>query len=87
MYFNGQKVRLFVDERADGSFDALWVDEAGTVDLSVVRNSSGQIAQIQTISKEKAQDYIAAADKYEQDVLNGLDEKVAERIKELYPDN
>jgi len=87
MYFNGQKVRLFVDESADGSFDALWVDEAGTVDLSVVRNSSGQITHIETISKEKAQDYIAAADKYEQDVLNGLDEKVAERIKELYPDN
>ena len=86
VYFNGQRVRLFVDERG-GSFYTFWTDDAGTVDLSVVRNSSGQITEIETISKEKAQAYIAAANKSEQDVLNGLEEKVAERIKERYPEN
>ena len=86
VYFNGQMVRLFVDERG-GAFDTFWTDEAGTADLSVVRNSSGQITEIVTISKEKAQDYIAAANKSEQDVLSGLEEKVAERINNLYPEN
>ena len=85
VYFNGQRARLFVDERS-GSFDTFWTDEAGTVDLSVIRSLSGQIIKIETISKKKAQDYIAAANKSEQDILSGLEEKVAERIKELYPE-
>lgn len=78
LYYNGQKVRLFVDEKA-GIFDTLWNDEDGTVDLSVVRDASGQITRLDTISKEKVQEYFDEAARYEQEVL--------ERVKKLYPDD
>lgn len=86
--YKGQRVRLFVDENNGtfGSFDTFWVDEAGTVDLSVLRNTSGQIIQIETISKEKAQEYITGSYQYEQDIENKVEGRVAERMKALYPD-
>lgn len=87
LHYNDQRVKLLVDELSDGSFEAFWFDEAGTVNLSVVRSSTGQITAIESISEEKAQKYHSAADEYEQNVLNGLDEKIAERMKELYPES
>ncbi len=57
VYYNGQKVRLFVDE-TDGWYPAFWVDETGTADLAVVRDSAGQITGIKSISKEEAQNYL-----------------------------
>ena len=81
MYFKGQRVKVFIDENA-GAFNAFWTDEDGTVNLSVVRDSSGQITGIETISEEKVQDYRAAAENYEQDLLNGVEEKIAERYSD-----
>ena len=81
MYFKGQRVKVFIDENA-GVFNAFWTDEDGTVNLSVVRDSSGQITGIETISEEKVQDYRAAAENYEQDLLNGVEEKIAERYSD-----
>ena len=57
VYYNGQKVRLFVDE-TDGWYPAFWVDETGTADLAVVRDPAGQITGIKSISKEEAQNYL-----------------------------
>lgn len=87
--YNGQRVRLLVDENNGtfGSFDTFWVDEAGTVDLSVLRNTSGQITQIETISKEKAQQYIAGSHQYEQDIEKRVEDRVAKRMEALFPDN
>lgn len=87
LYFNGQRVKLFVDQYADGWVATFWTDEAGTVNLAVVRDASGQITSIESISDEKAQEYRTAAGENEQDALNGLDEKIANRMKELYPDD
>ena len=94
IYFNGQRVRLLVDERKkDGFFYTFWTDEAGTVDLSVVRDSASRIARIETLSKEKAQDYIESARRQEQDEpedLKDLEDRVTKRaekrIHDLYPD-
>lgn len=79
LYYNNQRVKLFVDELSDGTFKAFWVDEAGTVNLSVVRGSNGQITAIESISEEKAQEY--------HNLMNGIDEKIDERMKELFPEN
>lgn len=87
LQYNGQRVKLFVDMLSDGSFETFWADEAGTINLSVVRNSTGKITAIESISSEKAQEYNLAAKEYEQNTLNGLDEKIAERLKALYPEN
>lgn len=53
--YNGQRVRLFVDEHSGAQ--AFFLDEAGTLDLSVTRNSAGNITGIKRISANKAQEY------------------------------
>ena len=89
-YWGGQRVKLLVDEYEAGWLGAFWVDDAGTVNLEVVRDTSGQITGIESITDEKAQEYRAAADRQQND-LDGLEERVAQRVeqrmKELYPDN
>lgn len=57
LYYNGQRVRLLVDKTSDGNFETFWTDEAGSVNLSVVRNSSGQITAIESMTEEQAQKY------------------------------
>lgn len=83
--FQGQRVRLLVDEADDGTFDTFWTDEAGTVNLSVARDSSGRITGIETISKEKAQEYTAAANRNEQRDFTDLEKEIEERVQKLYP--
>ncbi len=92
IYFKGQRVRVLVDERTkDGFFYTFWTDEAGSVDLSVVRDSSNRIARIETLSKEKAQDYIESARQQAQDEPEDLEDRVTKRaekrIHDLYPDS
>lgn len=55
--YNGQRVKLLADQLSDGSYETFWTDEAGTVNLSVVRDASGKITAIENISEEKAQEY------------------------------
>ncbi|MDO4274373.1 MAG: M56 family metallopeptidase [Eubacteriales bacterium] len=63
--FGGQRVKLFVDQDADGWMETLWTDDAGTVNLEVTRNGSNQITGIKSISDEKAQKYLSPTVKYE----------------------
>lgn len=90
--FNGQRVRMLVDERKkDGFFYTFWTDEAGTVDLSVMRNSSNRITRIETLSKEKAQEYLESARRQEQVEPEDLEDRVTKRVEkqihDLYPDS
>lgn len=92
IHFNGRRVRMLVDERKkDGFFYTFWTDEAGTVDLSVVRDSSNRITRIETLSKEKAQKYLESARRQEQDEPEDLEDRVTKRaekrIQDLYPDS
>lgn len=58
LLYNGQRVRLFVDEHSD--VEAFFLDEAGAVDLSVIRNATGDITGIKSLSEDKAQKYRSA---------------------------
>lgn len=58
LMYNGQRVRLFVDEHSDA--EAFFLDEAGTLDLSVIRNAAGRITGIESISERKAKEYRSA---------------------------
>ena len=53
-------MKLFIDKLSDNSFETFWFDEGGTVNLSVVRDSNGQITEIVSMSGEKAREYHAA---------------------------
>ena len=72
--FNGQRVRFFMDQAADEGASALWTDEAGTANLVVLRDASGQITGVESISDEKAQEYLIATQP--QIDLDGLEEKL-----------
>lgn len=85
--YEGQRVKLFADRLSDGSFETYWFDKTGTVNLSVVRNASGQITAIESISEKQAKEYQSALDEYEKNVLSGLNEKVAERMNERFSEN
>ena len=86
MYFNGQRVRLFVDKNeSENYYYTAWQDQEGTVDLSVLRDSSGQIKYIVTLSKEAAQYYvkdIESAGMLSEDELNALEDKITQRVTE-----
>ena len=87
LYFKGQRVKFFIDQSASGEIDTMWEDEAGTVNLEVNRSGSDQITGIETISDARVKTYLSAADEYEQNILNGLEEKVEKRMKEKYSEN
>lgn len=86
MYFNGERVRLFVDKNeSENYYYTAWQDKEGTVDLSVLRDSSGQIKYIVTLSKEAAQYYvkdIESAGMLSEDELKALEEKITQRVTE-----
>lgn len=58
LLYNGQGIRLFVDEHSDT--EAFFLDESGTLDLRVIRNASGKIIGIEGISRQKASEYRSA---------------------------
>ena len=87
LYYNGQRVKLFLDILADGSAETYWSDDAGTVSLSVVRDVNGQITSIAKISEEQAQKYLSALEEREKNSLDGLEEKVEAKVKEKFQDN
>lgn len=74
VYFNGKRVKLLVD-RYDGWYATYWTDDAGTVNLSVVRDASNQIAGIEPITEEKARQYRSEADEYENTAPDDIDEE------------
>lgn len=57
LYHNDRRVKLLVDELADGNFETFWTDEAGTDRLAVARDSKGRITDIKSISEDQAQKY------------------------------
>ncbi len=85
--FQGQRVKLLADQVADGWFAALWEDDAGTVNLKVLRDGSGQITGVASITEADAQTYRSAADQYEQDLLDGLEARIEDRLNQRYAEN
>lgn len=84
---SGGREKFFIDRSAPAASEEWWTDDAGTVNFEVIRNASGQITEIAGISDEKVKEYQSAADEYEQNVLDGLEERVEERINERYAED
>lgn len=80
LYYNGQRVKCFVDRVADGWFYTLWTDDAGTVNLAAVRDASGQLTGVERISEEQAREYRDAAAAQGENVPAGLEDRVAAGI-------
>lgn len=63
-YYNNDRVRIFMDMRAEGSFEKSFVDDNGKVDVRLIRNVSGTITQFELIEEKEAQEIL--------DDLNGF---------------
>lgn len=70
--YNGQRVKLFADMLSDGSFETYWYDQDGTVSLSVVRDTAGEITDVVRLSEEQAEKYSSALKEYEENILDAL---------------
>jgi len=44
------------------------------------RQETGQLTGVENISDKKAQEYLSASEEYEQNALDGLDERVEAKI-------
>lgn len=81
LLYDGQKVRLFVDDKSNT--EAFFLDEAGLVDLQVIRDAAGSIKAIERISEEKAKEYRSAF--FAGDT--NLNAEVMERVQETMAEN
>lgn len=84
LYFHGQRVKFLIDQSADEGAAVLWEDDAGTANLAVTRNASGQIMGVERISDENAREYRSASEESAQKALEGLEERVEARMTKLY---
>lgn len=53
-YYRGDRVRIFMDLRADGSFVIFHYDQKGTIDLRLKRAEDGSIFKVEGIMPEEA---------------------------------
>ena len=58
-YYRNQTVRVFLDVRQDGSFQALEVNPQGTADVKVTRDSGGFIQKVEYLSTAEAESLLA----------------------------
>lgn len=61
-YYKNERIRIFMDTRADGSFEKFFVDDKGTVDICFVRNSNGLITLMEPIDKKTADTILSEFD-------------------------
>lgn len=87
LYFNGQRVKFFIDRLAGESPAVLWTDPAGTVNLSAAHDTSGRITGIESISDKKAQECQSEVEQWEKDRLAGLEDSIEAKMKALYPED
>lgn len=71
--YNGTRIRIFQDLKADNSFEKSFIDVKGTVDIRLLRNDKGVITKLQPINKEEADEILEdffENDEDDEDVLN-----------------
>ncbi|WRS27175.1 M56 family metallopeptidase [Oscillospiraceae bacterium MB08-C2-2] len=56
-YYNNVRIRIFIDKRADGSFENAFMDDDGKIDIRLIRDKGGKIIRVGKISKEEAAEF------------------------------
>lgn len=56
--YQNSRIRLLLDERADGSFENFSYDEKGTADIRLLRDQDNEIIRIEYLSTEEAAEII-----------------------------
>lgn len=70
-FYQNQRVRIFMDLRADNSFKSFNYDELGTIDIRLIRAKDNSIKKVEYLSKAEAKE-----------ILNDLDSACSDLAKE-----
>ena len=54
LFYNGMRVRVFIDKRKDNSLQLCYTDDKGIIDISATKDSQGKITGIDFIPKDEA---------------------------------
>ncbi|WP_143319752.1 M56 family metallopeptidase [Clostridium sp. HBUAS56010] len=53
-YYNDTHIRIFLDMRANNSFERAFIDKDGNTDIRLIRDNSGNIVKLELISRDEA---------------------------------
>ena len=63
-YYHGERVRIFMDLRMNGSFENFFFDNKGSVDLRVLRVISNSIINVEYLTESEAYELLYDMDEY-----------------------
>jgi len=66
-YYQGERIRIFMDLRINGSFENFVFDNEGSVDLRVIRDKSNSIINVEYLTKSEADELLYDMDGYSLD--------------------
>lgn len=58
-YYNGQRIRIFMDTNPNNSFNMFFVDKSGTIDIKIVRDSNKRISKLEFLSESEANNILS----------------------------
>lgn len=63
-YYQGERVRIFMDLRMNGSFENFIFDNEGSVDLRVIRDKNNSIISVEYLTESEAYELLYDMDEY-----------------------
>ncbi len=66
-YYNGERVRIFMDLRMNGSFENFIFDNEGSIDLRVLRDKNNSITNVEYLTEAEADELLYDMDEYSPD--------------------
>lgn len=83
-YYEGVRVRIFMDLRENKSFETFNFDKEGTVDVQLVRSEDNSIKKIEYLSEEEANEILSDFDDYNSDDYDSNDYVSDEQTKDQH---
>ena len=66
-YYRGERVRIFMDLRMNGSFENFIFDNEGSIDLRVLRDKNNSITNVEYLTESEADELLYDMDEYSPD--------------------
>ncbi len=63
-YYHGERVRIFMDLRMNGSFENFIFDNEGSIDLRVLRDKNNSITNVEYLTESEADELLYDMDEY-----------------------
>ncbi|MEY8391554.1 M56 family metallopeptidase [Lachnospiraceae bacterium 45-W7] len=73
-YYQGVRIRIFMDLRENKSFETFNFDNAGTVDVRLVRSEDNSIKKIEYLTEEEANEILSDFDEHDSDEYDSAEQ-------------